>query len=179
MAMTGASAVGNGPLAMVTDPALSAFRVTYNPEQTGGMPISAPAGGMPVSAPAGGLPVSAQSILPVVVTAINNYTGGWLVSANSVTGTGATLTALRNGGGYGAGMYTLICTGNSASGGFYASYDGASWKLITATAMASGAITVTVTGQWSGYYPYLTWVNTWISAGANLTGTVWARLDLL
>ena len=146
MAMTGMSAIGFGVLSQVGDPNLSALRVTNNPEQTGGFVVS------------------------------NPYTGAFLVSARSTTGTGAILTALRNGGPYGAGFYQLMCTGNSASGGFYVSHDGAGWISLTATAMASGA--ATAIGQWSGYYPYITWVNTWISAGSNLTGTVWVVLDL-
>ena len=147
MAATGWSGL-NGLLQYAGDPALSALRVTYAPDQAGN-----------------GLPTIPQT-----------YTGAFLVSARITTGTGATLTALANGGGYGAGYYQINCTGNSASGGFYVSHDGVGWNLLTATAMASGANTAL--GQWSGYYPYITWVTTWISAGSNLTGTLWVALDL-
>ncbi len=171
MGVTAMEGLGLGVLLTVGDPDTSALRVIPWGNGTGAFPasISAPAGGLPVSAPAGGL--------PVMITANNTFTGGFLVSARSTTGTGNVLTALQNGGGYGAGFWTLNCTGNSASGQFMVSRDGVGWLALTATAMASGA--ATATGQWSGYFPYITFVNTWISAGSNLTGTTWVSLWLL
>ena len=154
MAVTGWSGA-NTILQYAGDPVASALRVVFGEGGTAGLPVSAPAGGLPV---------------------INPYTSTFLVSARITTGTGAILTALPNGGGYGAGYYQINCTGNSASGAFNVSLDGVGWVQLTATAMASGVNTAI--GQWSGYYPYITFVTTWISAGSNLTGTVWVALAL-
>lgn len=168
MGVTGMSGQGLGVLLEVGDPAESALRIMPYGNKTGAFVVSA-TGNFLVSAPAGGLPVS--------ITADNKNTAGFLVSARITTGTGNTMTALHNGGGYGAGWYNLMCTGNSASGAFFVSHDGVGWLSLTATAMASGSNTGT--GQWSGYFPYITWVTTWISVGSNLTGTVWVKLMLL
>ena len=99
-----------------------------------------------------------------------------LISGQNATGTGAgRLTALWNGGGYGAGFWFSQCSGNSASATFLGSHEGASWMPITAVALGLNA---TGSGQWSGYYPYIAARVDWVSGAAN-TGTVTLRLNLL
>lgn len=99
-----------------------------------------------------------------------------LLNAQNATGTGAVrITALWNGGGYGAGYWYGTCSGNSASATFLGSHDGTTYLPITSTAMGVG---VTGTGQWSGYYPYLAARVDWVSGAAN-TGTVTLKLHLL
>lgn len=99
-----------------------------------------------------------------------------LVSAQNATGTGVgRLTALWNGGGYGAGYWFSECSGNSASATFLGSHNGTNWLAITSTALGLNA---TGSGQWSGYYPYLAARVDWVSGAAN-TGTVNLTMTLL
>ena len=114
--------------------------------------------------------------IPVTVSAIRSYSGGFLISGQALSGTGLAIDARAYGGEYGAGFWTMIASGNSASAAFHGGRDSANWKLITATALPSG--TVTATGQWSGYYPYIVGVVPWQSASDSGTGTVWMTLDL-
>lgn len=97
-----------------------------------------------------------------------------LQSANASGAGTAVLSAAANGGGFGAGMFFLQVSGNSATAQLEASPDGANWFPITATAQG---VNTTGTGQLSGYYPYIRGGVVWASGGPN-TASVNLALSL-
>lgn len=139
---------------------------------------------MPVTGMSGVWPESFGNLADPATSALRVWevSGGkpsqqvFLLSGVNASGVGATMTAINNGGGYGAGFFQVNVQNNSATAAFQVSVDGATWWTLTATAMG---VNTTGTGQWSGYYPYIRGGVVWASAAAGGTGTVTLQLALL
>lgn len=92
---------------------------------------------------------SALRIVPVAIQPGIDYISGYLISGRNTTGTAQAVDAR----GYvGAGYAQWWSSGNSASASILASYDSASWMLVSGMGIAVNGSGI---AQLSGNYPYL------------------------
>lgn len=110
------------------------------------------------------------------VSGVDFNTAATLINGLTTIGTGNALDARAIGNGTAVnGFWAFHASGNSASADILVSVDSATWFSLTSVVTG---INQTMTGRWSGYYPYIAAQVSWISNSGNNTATAYLKLAL-
>lgn len=110
-----------------------------------------------------------------VFTANPVGTGMVLLNGGTVIGTGNGFDVKNFGSSGVCGWWIFQASGNSASAQFLVSMDSATWYGLSSVVTG---INQTMTGLWSGFYPYIAAQVTWISNSGGNTASAYLKLAL-
>ena len=129
--------------------------------------ITAEAKGLLTAIVSGGWPVGITGG-PVQAS----WASAWLVSGQSATGTAQGMDSRP----YSVGYLQANFSGNSASASLLASYDSATWMVVTRYYTGQMTADSRFTAQLNAYYPFLAGRVDFVSASGGVTAAVWMHV---